>query len=291
MKVFVISKNTLIYIGVAVLAVIAAVLIAVLTGGSSSGEQPADPAAARPTQKPDSVQSMSSGVNLIEEYEVEVLAGLMKELPVYSVGRDDKKIALTIDAAWQDDKTPFILETLEAYNIKATFFLCGFWVNEHPDMVKRIYDAGHEIGNHSMTHPHMNKLSKDAIVKELNDFETAVSAIIGKKTTLFRAPYGEYNDNVVKTLRECGYEVIQWDIDTIDWREERSAKTILDSVLPRIRNGSIILSHNNGYKIEQYLPTLIETLLSQGYEFATVSELLLDGETLIDVNGVQKRVS
>ncbi|MBR4435544.1 MAG: polysaccharide deacetylase family protein [Clostridia bacterium] len=291
MKVFVISKNTLIYIGVAVLAVIAAVLIAVLTGGSSSGEQPADPVAARPTQKPDSVQSMSSGVNLIEEYEVEVLAGLMKELPVYSVGRDDKKIALTIDAAWQDDKTPFILETLEAYNIKATFFLCGFWVNEHPDMVKRIYDAGHEIGNHSMTHPHMNKLSKDAIVKELNDFETAVSAIIGKKTTLFRAPYGEYNDNVVKTLRECGYEVIQWDIDTIDWREERSAKTILDSVLPRIRNGSIILSHNNGYKIEQYLPTLIETLLSQGYEFATVSELLLDGETLIDVNGVQKRVS
>lgn len=291
MKVFVISKNTLIYIGVAVLAVIAAVLIAVLTGGSSSGEQPADPAAARPTQKPDSVQSMSSGVNLIEEYEIEVLAGLMKELPVYSVGRDDKKIALTIDAAWQDDKTPFILETLEAYNIKATFFLCGFWVNEHPDMVKRIYDAGHEIGNHSMTHPHMNKLSKDAIVKELNDFETAVSAIIGKKTTLFRAPYGEYNDNVVKTLRECGYEVIQWDIDTIDWREERSAKTILDSVLPRIRNGSIILSHNNGYKIEQYLPTLIETLLSQGYEFATVSELLLDGETLIDVNGVQKRVS
>ena len=92
----------------------------------------------------------------------------------------------------------------------------------------------------------------------------------------------------MKTVRSAGYEVIQWDVDTIDWKEERSAETILNWVLPKIQPGSIILCHNNGFKIEHYLPTLIETALSDGYEFVTIDELLLDGNTIIDVNGVQK---
>ena len=142
-----------------------------------------------------------------------------------------------------------------------------------------------------MTHPHMNKLSSAQIRGELDAFENLIKGVTGSGTKLFRVPYGEYNDNVIKTLRENGYEVVQWNIDTVDWKKERSAQTILDSVLGKLKDGSIILSHNNGYKIEQYLPTLIETALSQGYEFVTVSELLLDGNTLIDVNGVQKNAS
>lgn len=288
MKVFVVSKNTLIYCGIAVLAVIAAIIVAVLSAGSGSDKETgARDARIKTTPLPVS----ASGANVVEEYELDVLAGLMKELPVYSVSRTDKRIALTIDAAWQDDKTPFILQTLEKYGIKATFFLCGFWVRDYPDMVKAIADAGHEIGNHSMTHPHMNKLSSAQIRAELAEFEALISDVIGRQTKLFRVPYGEYNDTVIKTLRESGYEVVQWNIDTVDWKSERSAQTILDSVLSKLKDGSIILSHNNGYKIEQYLPTLIETALAQGYEFVTVSELLLDGETLIDVNGVQKSVN
>ena len=85
-----------------------------------------------------------------------------------------------------------------------------------------------------------------------------------------------------------GYEVWQWDIDTIDWKEERSAQTILDTVIPKLHPGCIILCHNNGYKIKEYLPTLIETAQAQGYEFVTVSELRLEGDTIIDVNGTQK---
>ncbi len=286
MKIFVVSKNTLIYCGIAVLAVIAAVLVAVLSAGKASGgaEEGGRSSARLTTPLPVS----AANAPVVEEYELDILAGLMKELPVYSVSRQDKRIALTIDAAWDDDKTPFILQTLDNYGIKATFFLCGFWAEAYPDMVKTIAEKGHEIGNHSMTHPHMNKLSSAQIKGELDAFESLINPLIGRKTTLFRVPYGEYNDNVIKTLRENGYEVVQWNIDTVDWKPERSAQTILDSVLGKLKDGSIILSHNNGYKIEQYLPTLIETARAQGYEFVTVSELLLDGETLIDVNGVQK---
>lgn len=293
MKVFVVSKKTLIYALAASVLIIAAILAAVIAGSTDrSGTRKADEEEAliKQTLSDDITRKDAGNIGFqkVEEYEVEVMAGLMKELPVYSVQRNDKKIALTIDAAWQDDKTPFILETLKKYNIHATFFLCGFWVEAYPDMVRAIAADGHEIGNHSMTHPHMSKLSPEQIKKELDKFESVVEPLTGKKTVLFRAPFGEYNDTVIKALRNRGYEVIQWNIDTIDWKQERSAQTILDSVLPKLSDGSIILCHNNGYKIEQYLPTLIEAALAQGYEFVTVSELLLNGETVIDVNGVQK---
>lgn len=294
MKVYVVSKKTIVYALAALAVVIAAIIIAIIAGGSGSGaheikKQPDAAVEENSTQKKDELQLVDTSAGRVEEYELAVFAGLMKEVPVYSVQRDDKKIALTIDAAWQDDKTPFILSTLEKYNVKATFFLCGFWAKDYPDMVREIAAGGHEIGNHSMTHPHMNKLSSSEIKQELDAFEAVIEPLIGKRARLFRAPFGEYNDNVINTLRENGYQVVQWNIDTIDWKEERSAQTILDSVLPKLESGSIILSHNNGYKIEQYLPTLIETALSQGYEFVTVSELLLEGNTLIDVNGVQKQ--
>lgn len=285
MKIFVITKKTLLTILGGFAALLAAILLAVLCrkpSGETSGRLPSG------SQSEPTPESMATGGNVVEEYELEVFSGLMKELPVYSVSHDEKLLALTIDAAWEDDKTDFILETLKTYDIKATFFLCGFWVEDYPEMVKKISDAGHEVGNHSWTHPHMSKQSPDQIVDELKTLDDKLESITGKRSVLFRAPYGEYNDTVITTARNAGYEVIQWDIDTVDWKPERSADTILNSVLPKLKNGSIILCHNNGYKIEQYLPTLIETALSQGYRFVTVSELLLTGPTIIDVNGVQK---
>ena len=135
----------------------------------------------------------------------------------------------------------------------------------------------------------MNQLSTAQIEKELNDFEAKVEAITGQRTKTFRAPYGEYNDTVINAINAMGYPVIQWSIDTIDWKEERSAQTILDTVLPKLAPGCIILCHNNGFKIKEYLPILIATAKEQGYEFVTVSELLLSGDTIIDVNGMQKR--
>ena len=223
------------------------------------------------------------------EYERTVLAGQKKEVPVYSVQREDKVLALTIDAAWEDDKTTFILDTLAQYDVKATFFLCGFWAEKYPDMVKEIADAGHAIGNHSATHPHMAGMGKENIQKELAAFDDLLEDLTGARSTLFRAPYGEYDDNLILTSRDLGYEVIQWNIDTQDWREERSAENILNDVLPKLSPGSIILCHNNGFTIREYLPILLQTAIDEGYSFLTVEDLLLEGDTIIDVNGVQKQ--
>ena len=224
----------------------------------------------------------------VENYELNVLPMKSRELPVYGVGRSDDRIALTIDAAWDADKTPFILDTLDKYSVKATFFLCGVWVKQYPDYVKEIARRGHEIGNHSLTHPHMSRMDSIAIQKELSDLDDMLQELTGKRSTLFRAPFGEYNDTVIKAAHEAGYEVIQWSRDTVDWKQDRSAQTILDGVLKKLQSGDIILCHNNGYKIETYLPVLIETAQQKGFRFVTVSELLLSGETSIDNNGIQQ---
>lgn len=271
-RIIVLKKKSLLWIVAALLCAIA--VIAAIALYSRGDWQNVYPSAAMRTR--------------IEEYELNVLAGKKRELPVYSVDRKDKKIALTIDAAWEDDKTEFILETLDQFQVKATFFLCGVWVEAYPEDVKEIAAKGHEIGNHSLTHPHMNKLSASEIQKEITTLDDTIEQLTGKRCKLFRAPFGEYNDTVITAVREIGYEPIQWNIDTIDWKEERSADTILNTVLPKLSDGCIILCHNNGYKIREYLPRLLETALQQGYTFVTVSELLLEGDTTIDANGVQK---
>ena len=224
----------------------------------------------------------------VENYELNVLPMKGRALPVYGVGREDNQIALTIDAAWDADKTPFILDTLDKYGVKATFFLCGIWVKQYPDFVKEIARRGHEIGNHSLTHPHMGRMDAIAIQKELSDLDDMLEELTGKRSTLFRPPFGEYNDTVIQAAHEAGYEVIQWSRDTVDWKQDRSAQTILDGVLKKLQSGDIILCHNNGYKIETYLPVLLETAQQKGFAFVTVSELLLSGETSIDNNGIQQ---
>jgi len=270
-RVWIIRKKTLLLLGAALILVLLGIAAVVFIFAGRDG----------------GAQQTSSFANL-EAYELNVLPGKQRELPVYSVDRQDKRIALTVDAAWEDDKTDFILKTLDKYGVKATFFLCGIWVETYPEDVKAIAAAGHEIGNHSKTHPHMNQLSAAKVQEEIRILDDEIEQLTGKRCTLFRAPYGEYNDTVIKAVREINYEPIQWNVDTVDWKKERSAQTILDSVLPKLAPGAIILCHNNGFEIENYLPTLIETAQSEGYEFVTVSELLLEGETDIDANGVQK---
>lgn len=197
MRVIIVKKKTLI-----LAAVIAAILIACIVILCILANQ--DGTAAPTMQRA-----------AAEEYELNVLAGKQRELPVYYVERADKAIALTIDAAWEDDKTEFILNTLKQHDIKATFFLCGVWVEAYPDQVKAIAAGGHEIGNHSLTHPHMNKLNAAAVQKEISDLDDQIEKLTGKRCTLFRAPYGEYNDNVIRAVREIGYEPVQWNLDTM----------------------------------------------------------------------------
>ncbi len=277
MPVLMIKKSTLITILVVVILVIAGVLLLVRIARDDERQ----PDAAVPEPR---VETMTE----VESYELHMLPLFSKELPVYCVSRDDKKIALTIDAAWSTDKTEFILSELDRQDVRATFFLCGVWVDAYPDYVKMIAEAGHEIGNHSLSHPHMNTLSREEVQREISSLDDTIEQLTGSRCTLFRAPFGEYNNTVITAVREIGYEVVQWSLDTVDWKESRSTQQILDGVLPKLKSGDIILCHNNGFKIEEYLPILIKTAKEQGFTFVTVGELLLSGNTAIDVNGMQK---
>ena len=207
-------------------------------------------------------------------------------LPVYGVETDKKVVALTIDAAWGADKTPEILEILEEKQVTATFFLVGRWVREFPEETAMIVASGHPIGSHSDSHAHFCSLTDAQIQEELDATAEALAAAGAKAPTLFRAPYGEYDDRVVTKLRSAGYQVIQWTVDTLDWQEDRTVEQVLEVVARKAAPGAIILCHNNANTIADYLPTLIDNLRAEGYEFVAVEDLLYEGFN-IDNNGIQ----
>lgn len=215
-------------------------------------------------------------------------AAANRKLPIYSVERDDKCISLTIDAAWGNEYTSKIIEILDRYDIKITFFTVDFWAQTYPDDIKALKMAGHEIGNHSATHPDMAKLSKEEICNEITTTWQTQQALAGSSAVrLFRAPYGSYNNTLIEACEELGFYCIQWDVDSIDWKTNATADDVVNRVLSKVQSGSIILMHNNSQVIIDVLPRVIEALLEQGYTFVPVSQLIhLDNYT-IDANGRQ----
>ncbi|WP_236909977.1 polysaccharide deacetylase family sporulation protein PdaB [Clostridium sp. Cult3] len=209
-----------------------------------------------------------------------------KELPIYSVETEEKKIAISFDAAWGDDYTLEILDILDKYDIKSTFFLVGFWVDKYPKHVKEIYNRGHDVGNHSTNHPYMTKLSDEEIIKELNITGDKIEKIIDDKPTLFRPPFGDYNDRLINVCRDNGYYVIQWDVDSLDWKE-MGVQPVVDRVTRNVRNGSIVLFHNNAKYVLEYLPIIIERLQSEGYEIVPISQLIYKDNFYMDNTGRQ----
>ena len=209
-----------------------------------------------------------------------------RELPIYSVQRDDKVLSISFDASWGADKTLSILDILDEHGVKTTFFLVGGWVDKYPDMVKEIAARGHEIGNHSDTHPHMSQLSESAIKDELRIMSDKVEKLTGVRPTLFRPPYGDYNNRVIEVARAEGYECVQWSIDSLDWKD-RGTEDIIKQCTYRVDNGDIVLFHNDSNDIVNALPTVIKHYQGLGYTIIPVSELLLEGEYTIDVQGKQ----
>ncbi len=139
-----------------------------------------------------------------------------KKLPIYSVDTNEKKIAISFDCAWGNAHTKPILDILDQYNVKTTFFMVQFWAEKFPEDVLEIYNRGHEIGNHSSTHPNMSKLSVEDMTKELKNSEEAIEKITGEKPTVFRPPFGDYSNSLIETCEANGYYVIQWDVDSLD---------------------------------------------------------------------------
>lgn len=209
-----------------------------------------------------------------------------KKLPIYSVKRDDKKISISFDAAWGADLTDSILSILEKYNVKTTFFVVGKWAEQYPDKVKALSDAGHEVENHSYDHPHMTNMSKEDMINELERCNTKIAEITGKRPTLLRPPYGDYNNTVIEAAEQCSMHTIQWSVDSLDWKGI-SADEIVKRVVLKVTSGSIVLFHNAGEHTPEALPTILESLISEGYEIVPISQLIYAENYTIDPTGKQ----
>ena len=209
-----------------------------------------------------------------------------RKVPIYSVKTTKKKVALTFDAAWGADKTSKIVETLKNNNVSGTFFLVGFWSEKYSDKIKEIDEAGLDIGTHSNTHPKMSQLSAESIRNELKISSDLITNITGKPIKYFRPPYGDYNDVVLSEAEKLGLKTIQWDVDTLDWKG-LSANEIFLRVKAGVKNGSIILFHNNSDNIIEALELVIKYLKEQGYEMVKLSDLVYESNYTVDNNGVQ----
>ncbi len=207
-------------------------------------------------------------------------------VPVYSVDTQEKQVAISFDAAWGADKTQQIMEVLEEYEAGATFFLVGFWVDKYPEMVKAIDEAGFEIGTHSNTHPDMAKISQENIAKELDISSEKIKAITGKEVSLFRPPYGSYNNDLINACSQRNLIPIQWDVDSLDWKG-LSATDITTRVIDKVQNGSIILMHNNADNVVDAVKMVLERLTNEGYKVTSVGDLVYHSDYTIDRNGVQ----
>lgn len=211
----------------------------------------------------------------------------IRKVPIYSVNTDEKKVALTFDAAWGADKTSKIVEILTNEGIGGTFFLVGFWSEKYADKIKEIDAAGLDIGTHSNTHPKMSQLTSSQIEDELTVSMNLITSVTNKEVRFFRPPYGDYNDQLLTVANNLGLQTIQWSVDSLDWKG-LSADQILARVKAGVHNGAIILFHNNSDNIVEALPQVIAFLKAEGYSMVNLSDLVYKDSYTIDNNGVQK---
>lgn len=209
-----------------------------------------------------------------------------RALPIYSVETEKPLVSLGINCAWDDSDIDRLLELLDRHSVKATFFFVGDWCDRYPDAVKRIAATGHELGSHSDTHPDMTKLSREQIEQQLTRSGDKIETLTGVRPTLFRAPSGAYDDEVVQTARALGWEVIQWSNDSLDWKG-LSAQEISARVIKQATPGDIMLFHAGKPNTAAALDTVLTELTARGYRFVPVGELIYPAPYTIDHTGRQ----
>lgn len=208
-----------------------------------------------------------------------------RAVPIYCVDRTDNYVSISFDAAWGADKTRQIMDVCDSYNIKATFFLVGFWVDKYPEMVAEIAARGFEIGTHSATHPQMSKLSEQQCREELVSSSKKIFELTGQAVTLFRPPFGDYNNQLLTVAEGLGLYTIQWSVDSLDWKG-LSARQIAERV-QKAESGDIILCHNNSDHIVEALPLIFEAFKLKGLKLCPIGELIYKDNYYIDNSGKQ----
>lgn len=188
-----------------------------------------------------------------------------------------KKIYLTFDAGYENGCTAAILDTLDRHNIKAAFFLVGNYIERNADLVRRMAQSGHTVGNHTMHHPDMSKISDfSAFQKELEDLETLYFSVTGQKLAKFyRPPQGIYSEDNLKMAQKLGYKTLFWSLAYADWNNESqpTAEHAFSKLIPRIHNGAVVLLHSTSKTNAAILDELLTRWEHLGYTFGTVDEI------------------
>ena len=213
----------------------------------------------------------------------------IRRLPIYCVETNEKKIAITFDAAWSAEDTDEIIKILNEYNAKATIFVLGTWVDDNPEAVKKFYDNGHEIANHSDTHKLFSKVSREEVIKEIEECNKKIEVITGEEVKLLRAPSGDYDNKSIEIAESMNMKMIQWSVDSLDWKK-LSVDEMYSRVVTKTENGSILLFHNGVENTPKALRKILAKLKNDGYEFVTVSELIYWDNYKIDHTGKQKHL-
>lgn len=218
---------------------------------------------------------------------ITAFAGTNRKLPIYCVDTAEKKIAISFDAAWGNDDTHTLIEILKEYDVPATFFVVGAWVDKYPESVKELSAAGHRVQNHSNTHPYMTQISAVQMTDEITSCNDKIKEITGIAPTLFRPPYGDYDNAVIETVEGLNMYPIQWSVDSLDWKDNATAQSIYNRVTSKVTNGSIVLFHNDADHTPEALPNILKTLKEQGYEFVFIDDLIMKENYTIDHSGKQ----
>lgn len=214
-------------------------------------------------------------------------AARIKKLPIYSVKTDEKKLAVSFDAAWSADDTEELIKILKKYDAGCTFFAVGDWLDKNADAAKMLYDNGFEIANHSNTHPAFSKLTREQIKREITDCNEKIKKITGKECRLVRAPSGDYTNESLEVCEELNMKMIQWSVDSLDWKL-LSVEEMYSRVIGKAQNGSILLFHNGVKNTPEALDKILNKLKAEGYRFVNVSELIYLDNYKIDNTGTQQ---
>lgn len=232
--------------------------------------------------------AVTIGVFFMASLVNEAVSANDRMIPIYDVDKDTNEVAVTFNCAISGD-VDRILAILKDYDVKCTFFLLGSWAEAHADEVKAIYDAGHEIGNHSYSHTDMPSMSYENIILDIQKCNDIIKNITGESPTLFRAPSGSYDNKTISAAEELSMTTIQWDADSVDWKNI-SAQEILQRVKSKVKSGSIIQLHSGTDHTAEALPYLLDYLTLNGFIPVTVSELIYHSDYKINSNGTQMQM-
>ncbi|MDR3989070.1 MAG: polysaccharide deacetylase family protein, partial [Oscillospiraceae bacterium] len=208
------------------------------------------------------------------------------DLTSYCVEGAQEICSVSFDAAWGNEDTQILIDILARYNVKATFFCVGDWAEKYPESVKALHDAGHEVMSHSNHHDHYNSLTAEEIVADVTASNQRIAASTGVTPTLIRCPYGEYDDHVISAIRSMGMEPIQWNVDSLDWKDY-DAGTICKRVRDKLCPGSIVLFHNAALHTPEALPSVLEHMIREGYTVVPIGQLIYTENYTIDHTGRQ----